>query len=128
MKSTIKQVIEEQYLAAELLNDNALLLYSENQNSDLIDIKIRYVDHRAIKDQLIASVKRKSLTQGQTIVGVNHNQTAIAIFQRQEKDEKLVRLYSIEDHSFSQDDFIEVEYSQLFEKSPKILDLEMKRG
>lgn len=128
MKSTIKQVIEEQYLAAELLNDNALLLYSENQNSDLIDIKIRYVDHRAIKDQLIASVKRKSLTQGQTIVGVNHNQTAIAIFQRQGKDEKLVRLYSIEDHSFSQDDFIEVEYSQLFEKSPKILDLEMKRG
>ena len=116
MKSTIKQVIEEQYLASELLNDNALLLYSENQNSDLIDIKIRYVDHRAIKDQLIASVKRKSLTQGQTIVGVNHNQTAIAIFQRQEKDEKLVRLYSIEDHSFSQDDFIEVEYSQLFEK------------
>ena len=127
MKSTIKQVIEEQYLASELLNDNALLLYSENQNSDLIDIKIRYVDHRAIKDQLIASVKRKSLTQGQTIVGVNHNQTAIAIFQRQEKDEKLVRLYSIEDHSFSQDDFIEVEYSQLCEKSPKILDLEMKR-
>ena len=55
---------------------------------------------------------------------INDAGTAIAIYKMKNEERKLDRIYSLEDHFFALDDFLDLEYQKLFSEKPAI----KKRG
>ena len=123
MKKTIIEDFRERYLKSIFIHDNALLIFRKSENDDTkIEVAVRYVDNSTIKEQLLTTLD-KSETDSK-LVEINDAGTAIAIYKMENEERKLDRIYSLEDHFFALDDFLDLEYQKLFSEKPAI----KKRG
>ena len=123
MKKTIIEDFRERYLKSIFIHDNALLIFRKNEKDDTkIEVAVRYVDNSTIKEQLLTTLD-KSETDNK-LVEINDAGTAIAIYKMKNEERKLDRIYSLEDHFFALDDFLDLEYQKLFSEKPAI----KKRG
>ena len=112
MKKTIKEDLEEKYKKIVLINDNNLLIYTNNEiDPNKIDIRLRYIENNTIIEVLITSILEKDLKELLKI-----NDKAIAVLKRREEQLVLDRLYVIDKHEFSLEDFIDIEYESAFSK------------
>ncbi len=123
MKKTIIEDFRERYLKSIFIHDNALLIFRKSEKDDTkIEVAVRYVDNSTIKEQLLTTLD-KSETDSK-LVEINDAGTAIAIYKMKNEEKKLDRIYSLEDHFFALDDFLDLEYQKLFSEKPAI----KKRG
>ncbi len=123
MKKTIIEDFRESYLKSIFIHDHALLIFRKNENDDTkIEVAVRYVDNSTIKEQLLTTLD-KSETDSK-LVEINDAGTAIAIYKMKNEERTFDRIYSLEDHFFALDDFLDLEYQKLFSEKPAI----KKRG
>ena len=132
MKKTIKEKLEEKYLRTVLVNDNALLIYTENEFVEgRVDIKVRYVDRNIIKEQYITSISLQDFkTNRDNLIEINKERTAIATYKIDENNnQRLDRLYMLDTHSFDIADFADIEYKMYFPENDLSFELiKKKRG
>ena len=114
MKKTIKEELATRYIKEELLDDNNLLQYAADDSQNSVCIKIRYVEGNTIKEIVLATLSKEDFKERKVILNFNQDKTAIAIKERTGREYKLTKLYSLKDHSFSNPDFMEMEYRKLF--------------
>ena len=114
MKKTIKEEIATRYIKEELLDDNNLLQYAADDSQNSVCIKIRYVEGNTIKEIVLATLSKEDFKERKVILNFNQDKTAIAIKERIGREYRLTKLYSLKDHSFSNPDFMEMEYRKLF--------------
>ena len=114
MKKTIKEELATRYIKEELLDDNNLLQYAADDSQDSVCIKIRYVEGNTIKEIVLAILSKEDFKERKVILNFNQDKTAIAIKERIGREYRLTKLYSLKDHSFSNPDFMEMEYRKLF--------------
>ena len=130
MKKTIKEELEEQYLRAVLLNDENLLIYTENEETkDKVDVKVRYIEYDTIVERYITSITKKEfLTKRNDLLEINDEHTAIAIFKEENKELVLNRIYMLDTHYYNIEDFLDLEYKRYFPKNNITAQLVKKRG
>ena len=130
MRKNIKEELEEQYLRAVLINDDNLLIYTENEYVDnRVDMKVRYVDRNRIIEQYITSFTREEfLTKRDELIEINDDRTAIATYKEQDEQLKLDRLYMLDTHWFGASDFIDLEYNRYFPENNLSYELIKKIG
>ena len=123
MKKTIIEDFRERYLKSIFIHDNALLIFRKSENDDTkIEVAVRFVDNNVIKEQVLTTLD-KSETDSK-LVEINDTGTAIAIYKKENEERHLDRIYSLEDHFFALDDFMDLEYQRLFPEKQAI----KKRG
>ena len=120
MKKTIKEELATSYINEVFLSDNNLLLVAVDDSLDNISVQVRYVEKNSIKESVLKTIPRKDFIQGKVKIDINEDHSAIAISERQGRDYKLTKLYSLQDHSFSVPDFMEIEYKNMFKGKPKV--------
>ncbi len=130
MRKNIKEELEEKYLRAVLVNDENLLIYTDNEyKENRVDIKVRYVDKNKIIEQYISSLtKEEFLTKREELVEINEAHTAIAIYKERDKNLVLDRLYMLDTHDFDIPDFVDIEYKMYFPENTISETLVKKRG
>ena len=130
MRKNIKEELEEKYLRAVLVNDENLLIYTDNEyKENRVDIKVRYVDKNKIIEQYISSLtKEEFLTKREKLVEINEAHTAIAIYKERDKNLVLDRLYMLDTHDFDIPDFVDIEYKMYFPENTISETLVKKRG
>ena len=127
MRSTIREELGVRYLREILIGENALLLYQENEKEkDKVDISLRYVEQKTIKDQFLITLPKDRLASG--LIEINSTGTAIAMYQEVPEGLKLQRVYSIEDHSFGIPEFLDLEYKKHFSNHELSREFIKKRG
>ena len=117
MKKTIKEELETKYLKQELVNDNTLLLY-EQLTDDLIEVKMRYIDFNRLKELSVAHLSLEEYVEGNSL-RVNDNNTALAIFKKIDKEERLSDMYDLETHCKACSDLLDWSYNIKFNKDNK---------
>ena len=113
MKKTIKEELNEKYIRVELVNDNALLIYTESETiENRVEVKLRYIENQAIKEQQLTTLSKKDFqTRKEELIHINSERNAIAIFN---ETEGLDKVYSTEFNTFFVEDFAELGYATLF--------------
>ena len=94
MKKTIKEELSEQYLRAYLANDNALIIYTENDIDDnLVDVKVRYIKRKTIIEDYLTSITMDDFKHRRSnFIRTNEDKTAIAIFKKEEDSYQLEKI------------------------------------
>ena len=130
MKKTIREDLEEKYRRAVLVNDNALLIYTESETiENRMDVRLRYVDNNTIKEQYLTHMTRKEFeTQREERIEINEQRNAIAMYKIEGDDVILTRLYKIEEHTFAIEEFLDLEYKKWFSNHELSYELKKKRG
>ena len=123
MKRTIAEDFHEKYIKSIFIHDNALLIFRKNETDEnKIDVAVRFVDNHSIKEQLLTTLDKTETDS--KLVEINDTGTAIAIYKMKNNERQLDRIYSLEDHFFALDDFLELEYQKQFQEKQKV----KKRG
>ena len=129
MRKTIKEELEEKYIKAVLINDNALLIYTENEyDNNYVDIKLRYVSNGMIKENFLLKLSKDEFLNHDYMLQFNEEKTAIAIYKVENEELELNRLYSLETHMFATDEFLDIEYRQMFSKKESTPKKIVKKG
>ena len=127
MKKNIVDEMLVRFLWWNIIGDNALLVYKQNEKEeDKVDICFRYIESNSIKEQFITTVPKSKMHRG--LVEINPTKTAIAVYQETEEGYQLTRVYSILDHSFESPEFIDLEYKKNFPENELSPQLIKKRG
>ena len=121
MKKTIREDIEEQYLRTVLINDNALLIYTEDENNpDRINVRVRYVDGSVIREGRVANLTREQFaTKRNMFFELNSDRTALAVYREQDEGMELDFVYDLNKHIHITTHDAEPAYSVLFQKNKK---------
>ena len=117
MKRTIREDLEEKYIRTVLIDDNHLLIYTENEyTQNKVDVRVRTVEGCAIRDHYITSMTMKDFKERrQDLIEVNKDITAIAAYRIDEDNKKrLDNLYIFDVNEYAIPDFIDIQYSQYF--------------
>ncbi len=130
MRNNIKEELEEMYLRSVLINDNSLLIYTENEYvENRIDLKVRYVERNKIIEQYITSLTKEEFeTKREDLIEINEAHTAIAVYKENEEGLKLDRLYMLDTRNFDIPDFVDIEYKMYFPENNISTQLVKKRG
>ena len=119
MRKTIKEDSERLLLEQKYLDYNNLLEYQINgQNVSLV---VRYVEMNKIHEITLITMNFDDyLNELQNIVKINDDNTAVAIFKKENEDDYwLYDIYKAEDHSLGYLDFLDIEYDKYFNKKNK---------
>ena len=117
MRKTIEEEMREPFLKEELIQGNALLIYRPNEkDKKQVDVCLRYVENNSIKEQRITMISQSDM-EDSGIVVINPDGTAIATYKKVGEDYELDRIYSIKEHSFSNPDFMELDFHFYFPES-----------
>ena len=118
MKKTIREDIEEKYLRTVLINDNALLIYTEDENNpDRINVRVRYVDSSVIKDGRVTNLTREQFeTRRNIFLKLNSDRTALAVYREQDEGMELDFVYDLIDHTHYTTHDAEPAYNVMFRK------------
>lgn len=121
MKKTIREDIEEKYLRTVLVNDNALLIYTEDENNpDRINVRVRYVDGSVIKDGRVTNLTREQFeTKRNVFLELNSDRTALAVYRERDEKIELDFVYDLERHSHITTHDAEPAYRVMFQKDKK---------
>ena len=123
MKKTIVEDFHEKYIKSIFIHDNALLIFRKNETDEnKIDVAVRFVDNNSIKEQLLTTLDKTETDS--KLIEINNTGTAIAIYKMKNNERQLDRIYSLEEHFFALDDFLELEYQNQFQEKPIV----KKRG
>ena len=123
MKKTIVEDFHEKYIKSIFIHDNALLIFRKNETDEnKIDVAVRFVDNHSIKEQLLTTLDKTETDS--KLIEINNAGTAIAIYKMKNNERQLDRIYSLEEHFFALDDFLELEYQKQFQEKPIV----KKRG
>lgn len=123
MKRTIAEDFHEKYIKSIFIHDNALLIFRKNETDEnKIDVAVRFVDNNSIKEQLLTTLDKTETDS--KLIEINNTGTAIAIYKMKNNERQLDRIYSLEEHFFALDDFLELEYQKQFQEKPIV----KKRG
>ena len=123
MKRTIAEDFHEKYIKSIFIHDNALLIFRKNETDEnKIDVAVRFVDNNSIKEQLLTTLDKTETDS--KLIEINNAGTAIAIYKMKNNERQLDRIYSLEEHFFALDDFLELEYQKQFQEKPIV----KKRG
>ena len=115
MKRTIAEDFHEKYIKSIFIHDNALLIFRKNETDEnKIDVAVRFVDNNSIKEQLLTTLDKTETDS--KLVEINDTGTAIAIYKMKNNERQLDRIYSLEEHFFALDDFLELEYQKQFQE------------
>ena len=115
MKKTIVEDFHEKYIKSIFIHDNALLIFRKNETDEnKIDVAVRFVDNHSIKEQLLTTLDKTETDS--KLVEINDTGTAIAIYKMKNNERQLDRIYSLEEHFFALDDFLELEYQKQFQE------------
>lgn len=115
MKRTIAEDFHEKYIKSIFIHDNALLIFRKNETDEnKIDVAVRFVDNNSIKEQLLTTLDKTETDS--KLVEINNTGTAIAIYKMKNNERQLDRIYSLEEHFFALDDFLELEYQKQFQE------------
>lgn len=115
MKRTIAEDFHEKYIKSIFIHDNALLIFRKNETDEnKIDVAVRFVDNHSIKEQLLTTLDKTETDS--KLVEINDTGTAIAIYKMKNNERQLDRIYSLEEHFFALDDFLELEYQKQFQE------------
>lgn len=131
MKRTIKEDLEEKYIRAVLIDDNHLLIYTENEYTEnKVDVRIRTVEGGAIRDHFITSMPMKYFRERrQDLIEVNKDITAIAAYRIDEDNKKRLEnlyIFNVDDSVIPE--FMDIQYSQYFpEYEVSLMDAVVKK-
>ena len=115
MKRTIVEDFHEKYIKSIFIHDNALLIFRKNETDEnKIDVAVRFVDNHSIKEQLLTTLDKTETDS--KLIEINDTGTAIAIYKMKNNERQLDRIYSLEEHFFALDDFLELEYQKQFQE------------
>ena len=115
MKRTIAEDFYEKYIKSIFIHDNALLIFRKNETDEnKIDVAVRFVDNNSIKEQLLTTLDKTETDS--KLIEINNTGTAIAIYKMKNNERQLDRIYSLEEHFFALDDFLELEYQKQFQE------------
>lgn len=115
MKRTIAEDFHEKYIKSIFIHDNALLIFRKNETDEnKIDVAVRFVDNNSIKEQLLTTLDKTETDS--KLIEINNTGTAIAIYKMKNNERQLDRIYSLEEHFFALDDFLELEYQKQFQE------------
>ncbi len=115
MKKTIVEDFHEKYIKSIFIHDNALLIFRKNETDEnKIDVAVRFVDNNSIKEQLLTTLDKTETDS--KLIEINNTGTAIAIYKMKNNERQLDRIYSLEEHFFALDDFLELEYQKQFQE------------
>lgn len=115
MKKTIVEDFHEKYIKSIFIHDNALLIFRKNETDEnKIDVAVRFVDNHSIKEQLLTTLDKTETDS--KLIEINNAGTAIAIYKMKNNERQLDRIYSLEEHFFALDDFLELEYQKQFQE------------
>ena len=115
MKKTIVEDFHEKYIKSIFIHDNALLIFRKNETDEnKIDVAVRFVDNHSIKEQLLTTLDKTETDS--KLIEINNTGTAIAIYKMKNNERQLDRIYSLEEHFFALDDFLELEYQKQFQE------------
>lgn len=115
MKRTIVEDFHEKYIKSIFIHDNALLIFRKNETDEnKIDVAVRFVDNNSIKEQLLTTLDKTETDS--KLIEINNTGTAIAIYKMKNNERQLDRIYSLEEHFFALDDFLELEYQKQFQE------------
>ena len=115
MKKTIKEDQERLIINEELIGDNNLIQYEYNPKHDTVLLGVRFVENSSIKEHIITCLTvHQYASQLDKIVRFNEDNTAIAIFKKENDEYVLQNFYNLETHDFSCIDFMDIEYNNKF--------------
>lgn len=118
MKKTIKEDNERIILNQQYLDDNNLLEYLIDEK--YISLIVRFIEHSKINEiKLTKMTFDDYLNNLNNLVKINDNNTAVALYKKENDEYYLDRLYKAEDHSFAYNDFIDIEYNNYFNSKSK---------
>ena len=121
MKNTIREELSEKYLRASLINDNALVIYTESEKSDyLVDVKIRYIKGNTIKEDCLTSITFDDFKRKRNrLIKVNDEKTEIIIMKSVDNSYQLDKIYSLETYYFEAPYLLQQRKEQPFDKKEK---------
>ena len=116
MKKTIREDIEEKYLRTVLVNDNALLIYTEDENNpDRINLRVRYIRESTIRESRIATLTREQfLAKRDMMFEFNQDRTALAFYREDNDTFYLDLVYDFTNHSSYTTHMTEMAYDVKF--------------
>ena len=122
MRETIKAEMERKISSTQLLNSNALLVISQEENEEYPLVSVRYVDKDSIRETPIARLN--------PITTVRHNDKMIAVFTEGGKFLKkphLTTVFDLECHEFVGNDFLRMVYDMKKERGAMVKQLTNKQ-
>ncbi len=119
MKRTIREDIEEKYLRTVLVNDNALLIYTEDENNpDRINVRVRYVDGSVIRENRITNLTREQFeTKRNVLLEFNSDRSALAVYREFDDNISLDIVYDFKEHTSYTTHDTEPAYDTMFKKT-----------
>ncbi len=119
MKKTIREDLEEKYLRTVLVNDNALLVYTEDENNpDRIQVKVRYIKGSAIREDRITDLTREQFeTKRSLLFEYNEDRSKLAVYREQDERIELDIVYDFETHCSYTTHMAEMAYDNWFPNS-----------
>lgn len=118
MKKTIKDDQERIILGQQYLDDNNLLEYRVDDRE--ISLSVRYIENNKINEIILTKMLYEDyINDLNNLVKINDNNTAVAIYKRNNNEYYLRNIYKTEDHSLSCSDFIDIEYDMYFNTKKK---------
>ena len=115
MEKTIKEDRKRKIIKEELIGDNNLIQYEYDPHNNIVKFGVRFIENLSIKEHIITFLTfQEYLTELDKIVRFNEDNTAIAIFRKENDDYVLHNFYNLETHNFSCIDFMDIEYNNKF--------------
>ena len=116
MKKTIREEIEEKYLRTVYVNDNALLIYTEDENNpDRINLRVRYVKGSAIRENRIATLTREQFeTKRSLMFEFSQDGQKMAVYREEDEKFHLDMVYDFETHCSYTTHMAEMAYDSVF--------------
>ncbi len=114
MKRTIKEERETEIIKEEFLDENSLLQYKKDNNNNF-EVVIKYITKNQIHEQFLARIENSN--PNKTLLQLNEDSTAIAIFKKYDNAYQLKRLYKVRTHSFAHSEFLDIVYPNFFSKT-----------
>lgn len=118
MKKTIKDDQERIILGQQYLDDNNLLEYRVDDRE--ISLSVRYIENNKINEIILTKMLYEDyINDLNNLVKINDNNTAVAIYKRNNNEYYLKKIYKTKNHSLSVSNFIDKEYDMYFNTKKK---------
>lgn len=122
MEKTLRSEKAVNVLKEEFLDDNALLIFKELNNKSngekgRVEVVMQYIENRnCLREVNLFSID--CTTHNERFLSVSADNSTIAIFDKEEENYYLNRVYDVSEHNFVADDFKDIVYREKFPERP----------
>ena len=119
MKKTIKEERDRTIIKEEIIDNNSLIQYEYDEETNNVLLVVRFVKHNTIKEHVLITMTLDDYNDElDKIVKFNKNNSAIALFQKRTygifNEYTLRDCYDLKEHSFASAEFLDIEYNERF--------------